>query len=214
MICPNCKCEYIRGVTQCPECDVPLVDALPASDGPFLDDSPIVPIWRGNDAAEFERLEEALDSAGIPFTAPAAKSSFSFMPTEPSMEVWVAETNQEKARKLLEDLDDRAHPDELTPEEAESLALPESDGADESEEEDDDQPPELPEHWYEDEPVAEVWNGDSDEFATTLVACLREVGIASHKFSEAGHSRLVVSEKQESRAREVVREVVDATPPE
>jgi hypothetical protein len=212
MICPNCKCEYIRGVTQCPECDVPLVDALPAADEHSLGDDPIVAIWRGNDPAEFERVEEALDSAGIPFTAPAAKSSFSFFPTEPSMEVWVAETDQERARKTLDDLDDRAHPDELTPEEADSLALPESEGADESEEEDD-QPPELPAHWYEDEPVAEVWNGDSNEFADTLVACLREVGIASHKFSEAGHSRLVVGQKQEARAREVVREVVDATPP-
>jgi hypothetical protein len=212
MICPNCKCEYIRGVTQCPECDVPLVDALPAEGGHSLEDVPIVAIWRGKDPAEFERVEEALDSAGIPFTAPGAKSSFSFFPTEPSMEVWVAEADGEKARKIVDDLDDRAHPDELTPEEAESLALPESDGADESEEEDD-QAPELPEHWYEDEPIAEVWNGDSDEFADTLVACLREVGIASHKFSESGHSRLVVSQKQEARAREVIREVVDATPP-
>ena len=213
MICPNCQCQYIRGVTQCPECDVPLVDELPDLDAHPLGDAPIVAIWRGNDPAEFERVGEALDSAGIPFTAPAAKSSFSFMPTEPSMEVWVAETDQERARKILDDLDDRAHPDELTPEEAESLALPESEGADDGDAADD-QPPALPEHWFEDEPVAEVWNGDSDEFADTLAGCLREVGIASHKFSEAGHSRLVVSQKQEARAREVVREVVDATPPE
>jgi hypothetical protein len=213
MICPNCQCQYIRGVTQCPECDVPLVDELPDPDGLSLGDVPIVAIWRGKDPAEFERVEEALDSAGILYTAPAAKSSFSFMPTEPSMEVWVAETDQDQARKILADLDDRAHPDELTPEEAESLALPESEGPDDGDAADD-QPPALTEHWYEDGPVAEVWNGDSDEFAETLVACLREVGIASHKFSEANHSRLVVSQKQETRAREVVREVVDATPPE
>src|SRR6201984_2826029 len=208
MICPNCKCEYIRGVTHCAECDVPLVDALPARDEDSFGDTPIMAIWRGNDPAEFERLEEALVSAGIPFTAPDAKSSFSFIPTEPTMEVWVAEADQVRARKILDDLDNRAHPDELTPEEDDSLALPDSAGADEYEEME--PPPELSEHWYEDDPVAEVWNGDSDEFADLLAVCLREVGIASHKFSETGRSRLVVSQQQESRARKIVREVVEA----
>jgi transcription initiation factor TFIIIB Brf1 subunit/transcription initiation factor TFIIB len=28
MICPNCKCEYIRGVTECADCGVALVDKL------------------------------------------------------------------------------------------------------------------------------------------------------------------------------------------
>jgi hypothetical protein len=213
MICPDCKCEYIRGVTQCPECGVPLVDALP--DAHPLDDVSIAAVWRGNDPAEFERLKEALDSAGIRFTAPPAKSSFSFMPTEPSMEVWVSETDQARARKILDDLDDRAHPDELTSQEGEGLALPKLEDADEREDaEEAEEPPELPEHWYEDGPVAEVWQGDSNEFANTLAACLREVGIVSHKFSEAGHTRLVVSEPQEARAREVINEVVNATPPE
>jgi hypothetical protein len=212
MICPNCKCEYIRGVAQCADCGVPLVDALEPQQSGFAENARIVALWRANDPAEYERVKEALTSAGIPFTAPDAKSSFSFMPTEPSMEVWVSEVDQQRARKILDALDDRAHPDEMSPEDTESLALPESEDAEEDAEPE--PPPKLSEHWYEDDLIAEVWNGDSDEFARTLIACLREVGIASHKFSEAGRSRLVVSQQQESRAKEVVREVVDATPPE
>jgi hypothetical protein len=212
MICPTCKCEYIRGVTQCAECGVPLVDALEPQKSGFAENARIVALWRGNDPAEHERVEEALTSAGIPFTAPDTKSSFSFIPTEPSMEVWVSEADQQRARKILDDLDDRAHPDEMSPEEAASLALPETEDADEEQEPE--PPPKLSEHWYEDDPVAEVWNGDSDEFACTLIACLREVGIVAHKFSEDGRFRLVVSQQQESRAKEVVREVVEATPPE
>ncbi len=76
------------------------------------------------------------------------------------------------------------------------------------------EPQNLPENWYEDEPVAEIWNGDSEVFADNLIACLREIGIASHKFSEAGHCRLVVLPEQEARAREILREVVEGTPPE
>jgi hypothetical protein len=212
MVCPNCKCEYIKGVKECADCGVALVDALPATDGQPFGDAPIVAIWRGNDPAEFERVEEALVSAGIRYTAPAAKSSFSFMPTEPNLEVWVAPTDQERATKILVDLDDRVHPDESTPEETDSFEIPESEDPDESNEAE--EPPELPEHWYEDGPVAEVWSGGAEEFADTLAACLREVGIASHKFFEPGHARLVVSQPQEARAREVIREVVNASPPE
>jgi hypothetical protein len=213
MICPSCKCEYIRGVTECADCGIPLVDALDPRAEKFADNVRIIAIWRGRDPAECERVKETLDSAGIPFTAADPKSSFgSLIPTEPSMEVWIAEADQARARKILDDLDDRAHPDGLTPEEIESLALPESDDVDEIAQID--APPDLSEHWYEDDPVAEVWSGDAEAFADTLIACFREVGIASHKLSESSHWRLVVHSEQEARAKEIVREVVDASPPE
>jgi hypothetical protein len=213
MICPNCKCEYIRGVTQCSDCDVALVDTLAPPAPGFADNARIVPVWRGNDSSERERVEEALESAGIPFTAPESSSSMGTLtPTDPSIEVWISEADVKRARKILDDLDDRVHPDSLSPEELESLALPETDDA-----EDDNHsflPSDLSEHWFEDDPVAVVWGGENEEFAHTLVACLREVGIASHNFSEDGNFRLVVPAEQEARAREVVREVVEASPPE
>lgn len=212
MICPNCKCEYIKGVTECADCGVPLVDALEARQPGFSENAPIVAVWRGTDPAEHERVEEALTSAGIPFTAPDTKSAFSFLATDPTMEVWVSEADIPRAGKILEELDDRAHPDEISPEDAASLALPET--ADQEEEQQIEPPPKLPEFWYEDGPVAEVWSGDDGEFSDALEVCLREVGIVSHKFSEGGRSRLVVSPQQESRAKEVVREVINATPPE
>jgi hypothetical protein len=212
MICPSCKCEYIRGVTQCADCGVALVDALESPGANPAEDVRIVSIWRGNDPAECERVQEALEHAEIPFTVPDSKSPFSFLPTEPTLEVWISDSDRERARKILLDLEGRVDPDELTPEEIESLALPESDQPDS--EEQTSELRNLSENWFEDEPVIEVWNGDSEVFADSLIACLREVGIASHKLSEAGHWRLVVRPEQESRAKEVVREVVEASPPE
>jgi hypothetical protein len=209
MFCPNCKCEYIPGVTQCADCDVPLVDALETTLG---EDVRIVSIWQGKDFAECERAREALESAGIPFTVQDAKSSFSFLPTEPSIEIWVSDADRDKAKKVLLDLEGRVDPDELTPEEIESLALPESDVSDHDEQSDNE--PDLSQEWDEDEPVAEVWSGGKEGFADILMACLREVGIASRKLSEEGHWRLVVRPPQESRAKEIVREVVEASPPE
>ena len=66
----------------------------------------------------------------------------------------------------------------------------------------------------EDDPAATVWTGDSEPLADNLVACLREVGIASRKLSEAGHWSLLVRPEKELRAKEIVREVVEASPPE
>jgi hypothetical protein len=212
MICPNCKCEYIRGVTECAECGVALVDALEAPEANSADDVRIVAIWRGNDPAVFDRVKEALETADISFTAPDSKSYFSFLPTEPRLEIWISEADREKAGKILLDLEGRVDPDELTPEQVESLALPESDQPDDPD--DEIQPLDSLDDWDEDDPVAEIWSGEKEEFADNLTACLREIGIGSRKLSQAGHWRLVVRPEQESRAREVVREVVEASPPE
>jgi putative signal transducing protein len=212
MICPNCKCEYIRGVTECADCGVALVDAVESPGANPAEDVQIVAIWRGNDPAECERVQEALEHADIPFTVPDSKSPFSFLPTEPTLEVWISEADRERARKILLDLVGRVDPDELTPEEIESLALPESEQLDSNEQTS--PPPDSSDDWDEDEPVAEVWNGDKEDFANTLSVCLREIGIGSRKLSEAGQWRLVVRPEQETRAKEVVREVVEASPPE
>ena len=213
MICPNFKCEYIRGVTRCADCEVPLVDALDPSSSDRFDNSKLVSVWSGRDTAECDRVKEALEKAGIRFTAPDSKNSFSYLPTEPSLEIWISEDDREAARNVVLDLDSRVNPDELTPEQIESLTLPESDALDDGDERTG-APEDLPEYWYEEGGVAEVWNGDDDEFADTLVACLREIGIPSHKAGESHDWSLVVPQKLEPRAREVVREIVEASPPE
>ena len=211
MICPNCKCEYIRGVTQCADCDVPLVDKLEARRENPLDNVRIVAIWQGKDPTECEAVEKALESADIPFTAPNRKEQFSFLPTEPSLEIWIAETDQDRAKQALLDVQRTIDPSELTPEELESLALPESD--DLAEDEEPSERWEFSEHWFEDEPIAEVWNGDSEQFADYLSACLRETGVVSRKASDSGRWSLAVPQKLESRAKKVVGEVVQSSPP-
>jgi hypothetical protein len=102
-------------------------------------------------------------------------------------------------------------PDELTPEEREALSLPESDSIDHDEAAS--VPIDISEDWDDDVAVTEVWNGDEEHFANTLVACFRENGIASHKLTENGRWRLVVRPEQEAPAKEIVREVVEASPP-
>lgn len=213
MFCPNCKCEYIRGVKECAECGVALVDQLPPDEPESsLADVRIVPVWRGKDAGEFERVQEALSGAGIAFTTPDAKSSL-FLPTDPQEEIWVAEKDQDAAESIILEIEGLVDREKLAPEQLEALALPESD----DEQDDTDgagAESDLEQQWDEEEPVSEVWAGEFEDAADTLSACLREVGIASRKTAEAGQWRLVVRPARELRAKQIVREVVEASPPE
>src|ERR1700693_2373295 len=209
MICPNCKCEYIRGVTQCADCGVTLVDALDPSAPDTQDGQGIVSVWEGNDPSESAAVKDALEKAGIPVIDQESAGYFIFPSMRPKTEIYVSSKNVEEAKKVLLDLEAWDDPEEMSEGERESLELPESDIP-----ESDEQASRLldsSDNWDEDDPVAEVWNGDKEEFADTLTVCLREIGIGSRKLSEAGHWRLVVRPEQESRAKEVVREVVGAS---
>jgi hypothetical protein len=212
MICPSCKCEYIRGVTQCSDCGVPLVDRLEPEKA-SLDDVRIVPVWRGSDASECERVAEALESADIPCTKANSQSLFGSRPNETTLEIWVAEANRGQAEVLISKLDADGSSDELAPEESAELSLPDSDQPDEEDEEADSLE-DLSQEWHEDDPVSEVWNGESEPFAENLILCLREIGIASRKLQEGARWSVVVRPEQEKRAKEIVREVVEASPPE
>ena len=211
MFCPNCKCEYIPGVKECAECGVALVDALDSSKPNTQTGGGLVSIWEGDDPGEFAAVKDALTVAGIPFTDQFSGGYFIFPSLRLKTEIWVSSSDQERAEKILLDLEGRADPAELTPEELESLALPESNPVDTDQ---DESPTDIPDDWDSEEATAEVWSGEKEDLAKTLMACLREIGIPSRRDGAAGHWSLFVRPEQGTRSREIVREVVEASPPE
>jgi hypothetical protein len=212
MICPNCKCEYVKGVTQCSDCGVPLVDSLDSS-GPDAPEAPgIVAIWEGSDPGEREIVKDALKKAGIPVVDQELPGHLFFPSMQPKGDIYISSADEMRAKKILLDLGHLVDPEEMTEEDRRALELPASDGP--IGDEDSTEPADPSERWEDDSPVAEVWDGLREDFADTLIACLQEVGIESRKFSEAERWHLLVRQEQESRAREIVREVVEASPPE
>lgn len=209
MICPNCKCEYIKGVTQCADCGVPLVDRLD-SDPETVERPAVAVVWQGGDPGERAAVKEALLEAGVPVVDQETAGHLFFPSMNPQTDIFVAAENLERAKKVLADLEAWDTPEEALEGESDSEELPETGGPDDAE---DDVTPDTSEQWEEDEPVAEVWKGSQEDLAETLSLCLREVGIASHISSEAGVWSLVVRPEKEAKAKEVVREVVEASPP-
>ena len=212
MFCHSCKCEYIAGVTQCSDCGVALVDSLNPETATPLEHSGVVAVWAGNDPAECIAVKEALTKAEIPFEDQSSNAYFIFRSMRPKTEICVPFIEEQRARKILLGFQGSLDLEELTPEEIASLELPESSG--DSQNEGMTIQSELSEDWDDEEPVSEIWKGDEEHFADTLIACLRENGIASHKIAEGNHCRLVVRPDEEARAKEIVREVVEARPPE
>src|ERR1700733_4910204 len=98
MFCPNCKCEYIRGVKDCADCGVPLVDALEPEGATSSGDVRVVSVWEGNDPAECERVKAALQNAGIDFMEGDSKNFDLFLPLGSKLEVWVSTEDHDAAR--------------------------------------------------------------------------------------------------------------------
>ncbi len=73
MICPKCKAEYVRGVTVCADCNVPLVERLPEEKTDEKEKDSVketveyVEIWITFSGAEIAMIKSLLDSAGIDY---------------------------------------------------------------------------------------------------------------------------------------------------
>jgi hypothetical protein len=84
-VCPECKAEYEAGVTECTDCQVPLVDTLPPEEPgtpPDLEEGELVPMRNFGNAAEANLVAGLLEENGIRAFVPGgeftvAPSSFS-----------------------------------------------------------------------------------------------------------------------------------------
>jgi hypothetical protein len=165
----------------------------------------VVLLWAGEDPALHSALLEQLESAAIPFVdkslgddevAPTADTLPIDWKPRFGFEVAVFSPHLPAAQQILE---------KLLGEEPEDLELPEQDGAPGAE---------LPlVSITETHPAAEVWAGTDDKIAQFLTAALQENEIPIHLENPGEQTRIFVSTANEARAREIVREIVDAAPP-
>lgn len=175
------------------------------SSSPFLRGSVVV-LWAGEDPALHAALLDELDSAGIPVkdmslgedeVAPTAdplpidwKPRFGF-------EVAVLSSDLGAARQILE---------KLLEQEPVDTELPAQDEAPGEE------PPLV--STTELHPAVEVWAGNDDRTAQFLTAAMQENEIPIHLENPGDQTKISVSAANATRAREIVREVTEAAPPE
>jgi hypothetical protein len=222
MFCPKCKTEYRAGFTVCSDCGERLVERLDASvptNRPRSTDGPEL-LWSGTDAGMSELIIGELDQAEIPHHSQTRDVGLLPGLTQPVFAIFIPAIHHDAANAALEaarrEFETGAQtPDETAPSsEADSEAASDEmlDAADEAGR------PNLTEdtdaeNYDPDQATAEVWSGADADTKDMLIASLRENGIEGEVDSD-GEFRIRVMPSAESRAREIVREVIDATPPQ
>jgi hypothetical protein len=205
--CPLCDAEYAANHAQCSVCGVDLVPE--ELRGQPLDERQrkerIVVIWRGGDPLAVSEVISALRDAGIRHHVQPTNEHMVFelgMP-RPKYAVRVFSSDAARAKELIADI-----------RESLPFALDERDD-DERELEPSASSTSSPEHeWSPSAATVEIWGGEDGALAELLEACLRENRIGVRREgAEPNRLRLLIMPADESAAREIIREVREATPP-
>jgi hypothetical protein len=229
MFCPNCKAEYRAGFTHCVDCDVDLVADLPnGQDGAGVEPGdpnadPFCSFWKGEDARLHAELCEVLDDAGIAHNTIFRRDHLFNLKNYPSYEVGVPFSLFEKAENAVKEAYGTDEVEEVGAGELKGLLLERSpqtirklpETLTPSPEDDIPGPPNpgVGLDWFPEDATLRIWLSES-ESGDFLVAALHENGIHCRLDKTERRQELYVLPEDESRAREIVREIVEGRPPE
>ena len=109
MYCPECRSEYVDGVTKCPDCSVALTDELPPvppEESPTPEEDPDIqyaPLVRTYSAKDIALIHSILDGTNIRYFIQGENFTHVRPMADPAI-LMVDEETAEDARELLKDL--------------------------------------------------------------------------------------------------------------
>jgi hypothetical protein len=214
LFCPLCDAEYGPAHTHCTLCGVDLVPEHLR--GQPLDEKDrnerLELVWRGNDPVAVSRVIAALRGARIRHHVKPTQDHLAFelgIP-RPRYEVRVFASDAPAAGYLVAPIrealplaitdtdENQAEPAENPSAKPSSVAAPTAATGD----------------WKARHATLEVWSSDDSALARILQDCLSEnrIGVRSEG-NPPGMLRLFVRPQEEAAAREIIREVIEGTPP-
>jgi hypothetical protein len=242
MFCPKCKSEYRPGFTHCVDCDVDLVSELPkhaiemrqtGEDGEYRvaggpgdpNEDPFCSFWKGNDPRVHAELCGVLDEAGIPHTTVFRRDHLFNLRNYAAYEVGVPFSMYERAGNVVKEAYGTDDISDVGAQELQLQALPARSGhpirklpetLTPAEEQNIPGPPNAGEgtDWFPEDATVKVWSTENAEPSDFLVAALHENAIPCRLAKNGQKAELYVLPENETRAREIVREIVENTLPE
>lgn len=210
MYCPVCQAEYRQGIATCPDCETALTSSPPrekTSEPSRITKGRLEPLWEGDDLALHATLLEALDAAKIPYfnkplsVYPGVRRADPF-PIQPlalfGYKVAVLSSDLPRAQTILEKFLEEEPEDEM----------------------------ELPASWQPSQVAsraaasagesltAEIWRGADEEFSRFLQDALRENEMPVRGEASGSESVIFVRPSDAALAKEIVRELQEASPPQ
>lgn len=204
MFCPLCKAEYREGFHRCAECDVDLVDSLVKEN--MEEDDKAELVWRGSDPVAVSRVLGSLRGAGIPYFVKQTSEHlvFGLAIARPRYHILVPRSHFYAAQYLVAPIS------ETLPFES-SQPAPDAEKTAVASEESQSLGP--AEDWHPKQATLEVWAGTDAGTTEALGDCLRENGIGFRLLADDERQHILVRPEDKKRAREIVREVIEGSPP-
>ena len=230
MICPNCRLEYRLGVARCSDCGVALVAEMPvhvpaeppAEPGDPNED-PFCSFWQGEDPRVHAELCSVLEDAGIPHKSLFRSDHLFGLSNYSAFELGVPFSLYEKAEAAVKEVFGTDEYDAMNAlsgvqlpgdSEADAKLLPDSSNPHSSLASPPDARSNSDKYWYPEDATIKVWLSEDDTPADFLVAALRENRIYSRVENVKNRAEIYVAPEDEARAKEIVREVKEGTPPQ
>jgi hypothetical protein len=211
VFCPVCKSEYRAGFTKCFDCGVELVDTLPEPIPSNVAADIITSelLWSGEDLELSQVIAEFLENSKIPFEEGESQVGTMKFLGPATCKIWIKPGDragaQEAVAEAIRYVQERNREEALREEQDETMP----------------RDPERPDEkefdlgaFNPDEATEIVWKGENPDIKDMLSASLREIGIGSVVNESGPQFTLSVEHDSLSRAKEIVREVIDQTPPE
>jgi hypothetical protein len=179
-----------------------------ATDGPEL-------LWTGTDLPISGAITAALDKAGIPYHTQTRDVGLLPGLSQPVYAIFIPTRHHDAAQPALEDARHQFEDTQQPLDVANGDSAPSNEPPTERSESDvvNSTPDFVPESYDPDEATEEVWSGNDADMKDMLIASLRENGIGCELDNE-NNPRIRVMPAASPRAREIVREVTEASPPE
>ena len=240
MYCPHCGTEYRQGFTHCTDCDVDLVweqpKAIVARPGNSQDyehvpgepgdpnSDPFCSFWKGDDARVHAELCQVLDEAGIPHNTVFRRDHLFNLTNYPAYEVGVPFSMFQRAENAVKEAYGTDEVEDVGATELQGRILTERSSAPRklpatltpSINEDIPGPPNAGEgdSWFPEDATSRVWSSENcnEVQVEFLIAALHENDIRCRVDHTGKGSEICVLPDDETRAREIVREVVENTP--
>jgi hypothetical protein len=104
MFCPNCKAEYLPGVTVCAECKIPLVESLPAEADHEANVPNYVEVLSTFNAGDIALIKSILDDGEIDYLIEGEYFN-ALQPLLQPVKILVPEEKLDTAKEILKDFD-------------------------------------------------------------------------------------------------------------